>query len=130
MSYVRRVSWIAVFVAALVSGWTFAGHNADPVRIDYLFGVLAAVPLWAALLSCFVMGIVVTLFGMFGQLTRSSLAQRRYRKTLAALESEVHQLRNLPVESERDDAVVSAEGMLADAPPAPQASSLPVEAAR
>ena len=130
MSYVRRGLWIAVFIAALVSGWTFAGHNADPVSVDYLFGALTAVPLWVALLTSFVMGIVATALGLFGQLTRSSLAQRRYRKAIAALESEVHQLRNLPVEAERADAAISAEGTQADVPSDPLASSLPVEVAR
>ena len=102
MAYLRRGIWLAVFVGALVGGWHFAGNNAAPVRVDYVVGVFGAVPLWLALLASFGIGAAVTAFALFARLTRSSLAGRRYRKTVAALESEVHQLRNLPVEAERD----------------------------
>jgi hypothetical protein len=96
-----------VFVGALVGGWQFAGSNAAPVRIDYLAGEFGAVPLWLALAGSFGAGAAVTALALFARLTRSSLAQRRYRRTVAALESEVHQLRNLPVEAERDIAAVA-----------------------
>jgi uncharacterized integral membrane protein len=102
MAYVRRGVWLAIFVGALVGGWEFAGNNAAPVRVDYVFGAVGAVPLWVALLTSFGLGAAVTAFALFARLTRSSLAQRRYRKTVASLESEVHQLRNLPVEGERE----------------------------
>ena len=102
MSIVHRAVWFAVFLGALVGGWQFAGSNAAPVRVDYLIGELPAVPLWVALVTSFGVGGAVIALALFARLTRSSLAQRRYRKTLAALESEVHQLRNLPVEGGRD----------------------------
>ena len=108
MSIVHRAVWFAVFIGTLVGGWRFAGSNAAPVRIDYLIGELGAVPLWIALVTSFGIGGAVMALALFARLTRSSLAQRRYRKTLAALESEVHQLRNLPVEGGRD-AVLIAE---------------------
>ena len=36
---------------------------------------------------------------LFYQVARKSLVARRYRKTVAGLESEIHQLRNLPLAS-------------------------------
>jgi len=97
MGIARRIVWLAIFVAALVGGWKFAGSNSSPVRVDYLFGEFGAVPLWLALVTSASAGVAAAVLGLSARLTRSSLAQRRYRKTVAALESEVHQLRNLPV---------------------------------
>jgi len=102
MSIVRRGGWVVVFFGALIGGWQFAGSNAAPIRVDYLLGVFPAVPLWLALVVSFAIGAAAAVAGLFARLTRSTLAQRRYRKTLAALESEVHQLRNLPVAEGRD----------------------------
>ena len=130
MSYVRRGVWLAVFTGALVGGWNFAGNNSAPIRIDYVFGALGAVPLWLALLTSFGAGAVASALFLFARLTRSSLAQRRYRKTLVALESEVHQLRNLPVEVEGGVAELS-EADLGVGPAAhTTVPPLPIEAAR
>jgi len=97
MLYLRRGLWLVVFVGALIGGWKFADNNSAPVSIDYLIDVSGLLPLWLALSLSFGAGAAVASLALFARLTRSSLAQRRYRKTVAALESEVHQLRNLPV---------------------------------
>ena len=102
MSILRRGVWLAIFVAALVGGWKFAGNNATTIGVDYLFGEIAAVPVWVALIVSFAAGAGVMGLALFARLTRSSLAQRRYRRTLASLETEVHQLRNLPLEEGRE----------------------------
>jgi len=99
MAIARRLFWLAIFVTALIGGWKFAGTNGAPVAVDYLFGTFPAVPLWLALVTSAAAGAGIATAGLSARLTRSSLAQRRYRKTVAALESEVHQLRNLPVAS-------------------------------
>ena len=97
MGIVRRIVWLAIFVMALVGGWEFAGNNGSPVRVDYVLGQFDAVPLWLALVASAVGGLGVGVLALTARLPRASLAQRRYRKTVAALEAEVHQLRNLPV---------------------------------
>jgi hypothetical protein len=98
MVLLRRVFLAALFVGALIGGWTFASENSALVGIHFGFGSQVEVQLWAALIGSFGAGVGICFMVVLGRLTRSSLAQRRYRKTVAALEAEVHQLRNLPIE--------------------------------
>ena len=98
MALLRRVLWVALFVGALIGGWTFASENGALIGIRYGFGRSIEVQLWLALIGSFSAGVGICFLALLGRLTRSSLAQRRYRKALAALEAEVHQLRNLPIE--------------------------------
>jgi uncharacterized integral membrane protein len=97
MRVVRRLLVVALFVAALVLGWWFARANSAAVTVDYLVGRLGDVSLWAALLGAFAAGAAVA--GGIGlyQVAKLQLVRRRYRKTVRGLESEVHQLRNLPL---------------------------------
>lgn len=114
MVLLRRLLLGALLVGAMVAGAKFSDENEMPVAIGYVFGTLGEVPLWVALVGSFGLGAGLCLLAVVGRLTRSTLAQRRYRKTVAALESEVHQLRNLPIEG-----VSAAEAIpLAGAPPA------------
>jgi uncharacterized integral membrane protein len=84
-------------VGVLVFGWWFAAANAALVTISYVFGELAPSPLWLALLAAFAAGAAAAgLVGVY-QALRRGLVMRRYRKTLRGLESELHQLRNLPL---------------------------------
>lgn len=99
MALLRRSVWVVLFVAAVWSGMRFSNENAEPVSIHYVIGTLHGVPLWLALVGSFAVGLAAAFAAFAGRLARASLAQRRYRKTVAALESEVHQLRNLPVEA-------------------------------
>ena len=118
MRTIRRLLALAVFVAALVLGWRFAGANLEPVRIEYLLGTSGEVPLWGALLASF--GTGVALAGLLGlyQMARLSLTARRWRKVAHGLEAELHQLRNLPLAAPGE---ISARGSAgAPAPPAPE----------
>jgi uncharacterized integral membrane protein len=100
MRVVRRLLIVALFVAALVVGWRFARENSAAVTVDYLVGELAEVSLWAALVGAFAAGAaVVGAVGLY-QVAKLRLVTRRYRKTVRALEAEVHQLRSLPLASE------------------------------
>ena len=63
-----------------------------------------AAPLWIVLLVSFGCGVAATLALMSLRLMRAGLTNRRYRKAVDGLETEVHQLRNLPVVA--DDASV------------------------
>ena len=103
MVLLRRLGVGALFVGAVIGGAMFSNANEQDVSVDYLFGTLRDVPLWLALVGSFALGVVGTALAMLGRLTRASLAQRRYRKTLASLETEIHQLRNLPLEAGRPE---------------------------
>jgi uncharacterized integral membrane protein len=92
-----RLFWVVSFVGVLVFGWWFAAANAARVPISYVFGELAPAPLWLALVGAFAAGAAIGgLVGVYQALKRG-LVMRRYRKTLRGLESELHQLRNLPL---------------------------------
>jgi len=116
MALLRRSLWIALFVLAAWGGARFSNENGEPVSIYYWIGTLHGIPLWIALVASFASGLGVAIAAFAGRLARASLAQRRYRKTVAALESEVHELRNLPVE------VGERSPGLADSIPASDAS--------
>jgi len=110
MRILRRLLLLAVFVGVLVLGWSFASHNATPVTIHYVAGELPEVPLWAVMLGAFGLGaLVAALFSMF-EVAKQGLVARRYRKTAEGLESEIHQMRNLPlVASDEEGASTPAE---------------------
>ena len=116
MTMVRRILALAVFVGLLVAGWRFAAVNEASVSIDYLFGRFDDVPLWRVLVASTVLGGVAVGLLAALELGRAGFVARRYRKAIAALESEVHHLRNLPLAVEN----LSAEGTVeaSDADPA------------
>lgn len=96
MRWVRRLIGVAIVVTVMVGGWRFAAENAAEISVHYLWGS-RELPLWRALLAAFGTGFALAAVGglFFG--LRARLVQRRYRKALGGLESEIHQLRNLPL---------------------------------
>ena len=96
MLWLRRLVWIALFVATLVFGWSFAKRNGEPVHVDYLIGTLVE-PGWAIFLGVFLLGSLAAALLLGLQAARLALTARRYRKLANGLEEEVHQLRNLPL---------------------------------
>lgn len=105
----RSLFWVmgvAFFVAALWIGWTFRAGNAGSVDLDLIWLQLRDVALWRLVLAS------VGLGGVFaGSLVglawlRVRLLNRRYRSAIRRLESELHQLRSLPLAGSRDSALV------------------------
>ena len=96
MLWLRRLVGIALFVAVLVFGWSFAHKNAESVHIDYLLGTLDE-PGWAIVLLGVALGAIAAAIVLGFQLARLALTARRYRKLASGLEDEIHQLRNLPL---------------------------------
>jgi uncharacterized integral membrane protein len=96
---IRRLVAGAIFAAMLIAGWTFAHRNEVVVDVDLLALRVAEVRLWLALLAAFTAGgLIAGAVGMLS-LARAGMVARRYRRTVAGLESEVHELRNLPLAS-------------------------------
>ena len=54
-------------------------------------------PVWVALLVAFAVGVLSAGVSLGYELIKKSLIARRYRRVAAGLESEIHQLRNLPL---------------------------------
>ena len=52
---------------------------------------------WIVLLGAFGVGALAAGTALFFEIARRSLMSRRYRKAVTGLETELHQLRNLPI---------------------------------
>jgi hypothetical protein len=102
MRWFRRILQIGVLVALLIGGWMFAAENGQPVQVSYVLGQTGELRLWQALLVAFAVGALgVGAFTLLASL-RHGMVQRRYRKLVGGLESELHQLRNLPLAPESE----------------------------
>ena len=106
MRTVRRLFAIIVFVGLLIAGWHFAASNAAPIVVRHPGGEFGEAALWLVLLVAFGSGVGLTTLVALVRGARIRLVSRRYQKLVAGLQSEVHQLRNLPL-SDRTEAVDS-----------------------
>ena len=97
MQIARRLALAALFFAVLVMGWRFAADHSSEVVIRTPVSSGTHVSLWVALLASFGLGVVLTGTIATVRLARQGLLSRRYRSVIRGLESEVHQLRNLPL---------------------------------
>jgi len=96
LSWVRRLVPAALGAGLLYLAWRLVSANDASVSVDFLLGRVE-LALWQALLGAFVCGAgLVGVFSLY-QMARGGLVSRRYRKQLRSLETEVHQLRNLPL---------------------------------
>ena len=112
MRWLRRLLVLLLLVGVLVAGWLFASGNERPVEVDYLVGDTPQVALWQALIGAFGSGAaIVALILLFDGL-RQRMLNRRYRKAVHKLESEIHQLRNLPLAPEEPAQGASLEADL------------------
>jgi uncharacterized integral membrane protein len=118
MRLLIRLFWIVLTVGVMVVGWKFAAANAQNVTISWVFGELAPLPIWLALLGAFAAGVALAALVAFYQMAKLGLVARRYRKSVRGLEAEVHELRSLPLAGGDPDAGEGGEGPAA----APRAS--------
>ena len=109
MQTVRRLLALALFAGLFVVAWRFASANATEIQIDLLLLQLPAVPIWVALLSTVCLGALSAGVSLGYQVIKKNLLARRYRKTLKSLESEIHQLRNLPLAGTDSALALSAD---------------------
>ncbi len=97
MVLVRRLLFGCAFLALLVGGWYFAAKNSSLVIIHHPAGEFGEVKLWVALMAAFGSGLALaSLVGAYRG-ARVRFVARRYRKLVAGLQAEVHQLRSLPL---------------------------------
>jgi hypothetical protein len=102
MRWIRRLLGLSLLLGTWWVGWQFVTGNQQPVSVDYVVGHAPEVALWKVVLASFGCGAgLVALYTLWTS-ARSGLAARRYRKALGGLESEIHQLRNLPLAPDPD----------------------------
>jgi uncharacterized integral membrane protein len=100
MRWVRRILLLVLLVALPVGVHLFVTRNAAEVPLDFLAVRFESVAVWVALLCAFGAGAVLAALVAVLRGARLRLETRRYRKVTRDLESEVHQLRNLPLAPE------------------------------
>ena len=102
MVYARRLLIAAVFIGVACIAYVFPTSNAMPVSLGLDWPGdgfrTPEIPLWVAVSLAYVIGIATASAALVWKIMKQGLAGRRYRHTLAGLESEIHQLRNLPLE--------------------------------
>jgi len=110
MPIVRRLLGLALLAGLLVAGWQFAARNEEPrVQVDFWLRSTPEVSLWLALVAAFGAGAVLATAVCLFEVARYGLVARRYRKTVARLEAEMHQLRNLPLADEEPQGAGGAD---------------------
>jgi hypothetical protein len=97
MRTARRVLWVAITASLVVAGVAFVRRNGATVPIDLGMTTFPETPLWQALLGAFAVGAAGAGLIALWQGLKLGMLARRYRKTVARLEAEIHQLRNLPL---------------------------------
>jgi hypothetical protein len=118
MRLARRLLVVAVFGAAFFLAWRFAMDNSGAVIIKAPMLEGVEVSLWIALLAALALGAILTGLAAAYQAARLGLLARRYRKIIRGLESEVHQLRNLPLTD--DEPALGKPDSGPEAAPAPR----------
>ena len=109
MRLFRRLLVLVLIVGVFVAVVQFRDRNQEQVVIDLLAMQTPPVAVWLALVASFALGAVGASASLLYQVARKSLVARRYRKTVAGLESEIHQLRNLPLAGDEEPAAGSGE---------------------
>ncbi len=101
MQTLRRVLSTALSLALLIGVVAFATRstNQSPVDVNYLFGE-SSWPLWQLVGGSFLAGALAAWLMSVPPWMRSRFEVRRHRKQSARLESELHELRNLPLSGE------------------------------
>lgn len=106
MKMLRRLVSFLLMGGAFVVAYQF-GKNVDPVAVRLFGWTTPSAPLWVALALAFAGGVVLASALWLFQVMRLSLLGRRYRKELAALEGELHRLRNLPLQPGAETALMA-----------------------
>jgi len=97
MKILRRLLAFALLVVLLWASYRFAQANAGVIVIDLIYATLPEAPLWMVLIASFGLGAALAMLLLVYPMAKQGLVTRRYRKTVRGLESEIHQLRNLPL---------------------------------
>jgi uncharacterized membrane protein YciS (DUF1049 family) len=96
----RLLAWtiaIGLFIGLLWTGWSFRAGNAAPITLDLIWIRVPDVELWRVILVSIAMGAILagTILGLAWMRVR--LLNHRYRRAIGRLESELHEMRSLPL---------------------------------
>ena len=122
MHILRRLLLLVLLGAVVWAGVQFVRTNESPVTVDLLLTQVSGVALWLTLLVAFGLGAGLAAAICLFEVARYGMVARRYRKTAARLESEIHQLRNLPLADEGGAPELVGESSVMAPPGGPAAS--------
>ena len=114
----RLFLWIVVvgfFVGALWVGWSFRSGNVTPIDLDLIWIRIANVEVWWVILVAIAAGAIVATSLVGFLLLRAHWLNIRYRRVIKRLESELHQMRSLPLSGSDIDPGGSSEVISATA---------------
>ncbi len=94
-----RLILLAALGLCVLLGAVLGFYNAAPVRFDYLFGEVTW-PLIALLALGFALGVMASAFLLGWRIVGLRLHQRRLQRQLEHMETELRNLRNLPIASD------------------------------
>jgi len=97
----RRLIYGVLILVIVVLGLTFTSRNAQPVELDYYFGIHWVAPLSFMLLTTFAVGVLT---GFLASLTMLALMQRKLlvaQRAIRKMEQEMSHLRALPIQDVR-----------------------------
>lgn len=92
--------WVAVlgaFVALLWLGWSFRIGNETLIDLDLIWVKFHQVELWRVILLAIATGAIFSALCVGFAWLRGRLLNRRYRRAIRRLESELHEMRSLPL---------------------------------
>ena len=95
-----RIVLVMALLAVFIAGAALGYFNATPVSFNYLFGAVQ-IRLVTLIVFTFVVAAVVTLLLCAGRIWTLSGEARRLRRQLRDAETELKNLRNLPLSSGR-----------------------------
>lgn len=96
----KSILSIILFLIVIVFGASFAMLNDQPVFLDYYFGKIGDISLPIILFGAVIIGLIIGIFGSFGLVFS---IKRKYKKLLKeknTIESELNNLRTLPLKDE------------------------------
>ncbi len=92
----RRIVGLALLLVVVLFGLSFSLLNADPVTLDYYFGVLS-LPLSLLMVLMIIVGSLVGVMSCMAMTLSRGREMRRLRRRLTETEKELDQLRRLPL---------------------------------
>ncbi len=93
------ISSLGLFVGALWLGWSFRAANALSIDLDLIWLRIPDLELWWVLFLAICLGASLATIVVGFAWLRGRVLNRRYRNVIGRLESELHQMRSLPLAS-------------------------------
>lgn len=93
----RRIFYVTLGLVVLIVGLSFAYKNAQPVQLNYYFGVHWESPLSLMLLIVFSLGVITGFLASLKMVVRMQHQLVQARKEIRQIEQEVVNLRSLPI---------------------------------